>query len=294
MMLKKQILNTDFRKAQDVLANADFIEDDIILFDKMDATIAAREPRRMTFILVALCMKGHAEFAVDTQMREVGENDVIVISERHVVDNFKASEDLECLCMIISTRFFYDIVKNVSDMSTLFLFSRNHPVTELSVSEVDLFRKYFFLLKEKTAERENRFRRDVVKTLVLAMFYDLSNIIYRINVCSERKQSRADVIFTDFIRLVEGNFKEQRRVGWYAGQMSITPKYLSEAVKQISRRTPNEWIDSYVTLELRVQLKNSAKSIKEIAMDMHFPNQSFLGKYFKEHVGMSPSEYRQS
>jgi len=25
---------------------------------------------------------------------------------------------------------------------------------------------------------------------------------------------------------------------------------------------------------------------------MNFPNQSFLGKYFKEHVGMSPSEYR--
>jgi AraC-like DNA-binding protein len=33
-------------------------------------------------------------------------------------------------------------------------------------------------------------------------------------------------------------------------------------------------------------------SIKEIAQHLNFPNQSFLGKYFKEHVGMSPSEYR--
>jgi AraC-like DNA-binding protein len=74
--------------------------------------------------------------------------------------------------------------------------------------------------------------------------------------------------------------------------MCISPKYLSETIKQISRRTPNEWIDNYVTLEIRVLLRNSTKSIKEIAQDLNFPNQSFLGKYFKEHVGMSPSEYR--
>jgi len=81
-------------------------------------------------------------------------------------------------------------------------------------------------------------------------------------------------------------------VGWYAQQLCISPKYLSEMVKNVSLRTPNEWIDNYVTMELRVILKNSSKSIKQIALEMNFPNQSFLGKYFKEHVGMSPSKYR--
>ena len=65
-------------------------------------------------------------------------------------------------------------------------------------------------------------------------------------------------------------------------------------VKRISGRTALEWIENYVTMELRVALKNSTRSIKEIAEDMNFPNQSFLGKYFKEHVGMTPSEYRKS
>ena len=76
--------------------------------------------------------------------------------------------------------------------------------------------------------------------------------------------------------------------------MNITAKYLSESVKAISRRTPNAWIDYYVTLEMRVMLKNTAKSIKEIANELHFSNQSFMGKYFKEHVGMSPSQYRKT
>jgi len=81
-------------------------------------------------------------------------------------------------------------------------------------------------------------------------------------------------------------------VSWYAQQLDITPKYLSEMVKQVSKRTPNEWIDNYVTREIRVLLKNTTKSIKDIAVEMNFPNQSFLGKYFKEHAGVSPSAYR--
>ena len=76
--------------------------------------------------------------------------------------------------------------------------------------------------------------------------------------------------------------------------MCITPKYLSEMVKAVSRRTPNEWIDNYVVMELRSLLKNTTKTVKEIAADMNFPNQSFLGKYFKEHVGLSPVSYRKS
>ena len=174
----------------------------------------------------------------------------------------------------------------------LFCFSRKHPVVSLTDNEVELFRSYFFMLKEKMRATDNKFRRDIVRTLILAMFYDLSNVIVRLQESESKKQTRADSIFTQFIRLVELNFRKERRVGWYAEQLCITPKYLSETVKNVSNRTPNEWIDSYVSLELRVLLKSTTKSIKEISDDMNFPNQSFLGKFFREHVGVSPSAYR--
>ena len=126
------------------------------------------------------------------------------------------------------------------------------------------------------------------------MFYDMSGVIYRIEQSTGKKQNRSDIIFARFITLLQENYRTERRVGWYAQALSITPKYLSETVKAVSHRTPNEWIDNYVTSEIRVLLKNTTKSIKEITKEMNFPNQSFLGKYFKEHVGMSPKEYRRS
>jgi AraC-like DNA-binding protein len=33
-------------------------------------------------------------------------------------------------------------------------------------------------------------------------------------------------------------------------------------------------------------------TMQQIADDLKFPNASFFGKYFKEHSGMTPMEYR--
>ena len=290
--MDKNIRNTNFRIAQEDHSTSDFIADDIILSEKLTTLAINAQPRRMTFILVALCTEGNAQFTIDTQRHDVQKNDIIIISDRHVIDNYAASSDAAGLAMMLSVNFFYEVVNDVRDVSLLFLFSRNHPVVSLNENEVQTFKEYFFFLKKKIAETNNHYRRDLVRTLVLTMFYDLSNVIYRVQQIENKRQTRADAIFTQFIKLVEDNYRHERRVSWYAEQMCITPKYLSETVKAVSKNTPNEWIDKYVTLEARVLLKTSTLTIKEIADELHFANQSFLGKFFKEHVGVSPSEYR--
>jgi YesN/AraC family two-component response regulator len=274
------------------LGTGSFLEDDLVLLDDMSEAPIPRDPRRMNRIVVALCTHGRAQYTIDTQEQMVKANEILIISEGHILDNFMASPDLEGLCFILTANFFNEIIKNVSDVSALFLFSRYHPVVSVSSREAEVFKSYFAMIKERTANTENYFRRDAVRTLLLAMFYDLSNVLYQSSRDVHMRHKRSDMVFTQFIKLVEENCRQERRVSWYAQQLCITPKYLSELVKQCSKRTPNDWIDNYVTLEVRNMLKNSNKSVKQIAEDMHFPNQSFLGKYFKERVGMSPSKYR--
>ena len=274
--------------------NAKYIEDDIIIVDDISTALIPKDPRRINFLILALCTEGEATYTLDTQEMRIQKNDVLLILDRHVVSNFTASKDLKALCIIISVKFFFESIRNVGDVSSLLLLSRNFPVIKLAQEETETFQSYFYLLKTKAADKQNKYRRKLVSTLILAMFYDLSNVVQRMLNTDSMRQTRAEIIFTKFIKLLEGNFKQERRVGWYAEQLNITPKYLSETIKNVSRRTPNEWIDNYVTIEMRIQLRNSTKSIKEIAEEMNFANQSFLGKYFKEHVGISPSEYRKN
>ena len=276
------------------LYNGSYIDDDIMVFNEIGSLPLPNEPRRMKCILHAQCRQGKVQYSVDTEERMVAANDVIIISEGQVIDNYMLSNDLSGIAILISQNFFSEIIKDIHGISSLFLFSRSHPVFGLRQDEVGNLMTYFDLIWNKMNDNEHHFRKDVVRSLIATMIYDLSQVIYRIQQQKNKRSGRAESIFTEFIKLVEQNFRHERRVSHYATRLCITPKYLSETVKQVSHRTPNEWIDNYVALEIRVMLKNTTKSIKEIAEEMNFPNQSFLGRFFKEHVGMSPSEYRKS
>ena len=291
-MVKHIIKESDLNKAK-TWSESVFLDNDLLLTERINEAPMPTEPRRMNFILIGLCIKGEVMYQLDTQKQVITPGDILIVTDRHVVDSYQHSPDMEGLCMMMSVNFFREIIQNVGDISSLFLFSRLHPVMRLEQKEINTFKEYFQAIKRKINDESNHFRKDLIKTLLLAMFYDLSNIIYRVKN-DGKPQTRAQIIFTKFIKLVEQNFRQERRVSWYAEQLCITAKYLSETVKSASQRTPNEWIDNYVILELRVQLKKSTKNIKEIAEELNFPNQSFLGKYFKEHVGMSPSKYRRS
>lgn len=288
---KNNIKDTTLEEARK-WGNAEYLDDGLVLTDRIADAPIPKEPTRMNFILMALCKHGKAQYSIDTREQTVKPGDLLFISERHIVDNYMASPDFECLCIMVSTEFYHGFIQNVKNVSSLLLFSMNNPVVSLTPREIQVYGNYYQTIREKMSDREHHYRTDLVKALLLAMFYDMSNVIWRVEQQGTKSQTRADVIFANFIRLLEQHFRQERRVSWYAEQLCITPKYLSEIVKQVSKRTPNEWIDNYVILEIRVLLKNSTKSIKEIAEELQFPNQSFLGKYFKEHIGVSPSQYR--
>ena len=270
------------------------LNNDLMLIDELAQVPLPNEPRRTRCIILGLGMKGRAQYSVDTIDHTVRPNDAILINAGLVLDNYMLSPDFSGIGMLMSEDFFHEIIKGIHELSALFLFSRTHPVFTLHHDEVKIINIYFRALKYKIEEKGHHFRTDVVRSMMMTMIYDISNAIYRLQQINDKRQTRAEAIFASFIKLVEENFRNERRVGWYGEQLCITPKYLSETVKMVSHRTPNEWIDNFVTLEVRVLLKNSTMSIKEIAQYLKFPNQSFLGKYFKEHVGMSPSEYRKS
>lgn len=275
--------------------NAEYLADGLVLTDSMAHSLLSEGPARMNFIIMALCKKGKATYSLDTRKQDVKVGDLMFISEGHVVSAYEATPDFECLYIMLSTEFYHSFVMNVKNVSSLLLFSMNNPVVPLTTHEIQVYTNYYMIIRQKMADKAHHFRTNLVKALLLAMFYDMSNVIWRVGQSEDiRTRKRADSLFTEFITLLEENVRTERRVSWYAEQIGITPKYLSEMVKQVSKRTPNDWIDNYVMLEIRVLLKNTTKSIKEIADAVNFPNQSFLGKFFKEHMGMSPSEYRKS
>lgn len=269
------------------------LDGDLALIDDVRSFSLPSEAKRMGCFLFGFCDKGQASYDIDTIHQTVTAGHCIIVSAGQVLDKVTISEDCVARVVFISSDYVQEVLSGMRDLSSIYLFSRLHPVFPMSREDARSILNFYLLIRQKVSEVNHRFRRDTVRALLQAFLYDAGNLFWKVfSLEDDRKNSRAEEIFMAFITLVEKNFKHERRVGWYAKELSITPKYLSESVRQISRRTPSDWIDSYVMLELRVVLKNTNLTIKEIAQQLNFPNQSFMGKFFKERSGVSPKEYR--
>ncbi len=266
--------------------------EDLALKDDVKSMVLPGEAKRLGCFVFAFCDKGSVSYDIDTIPQRVDAGHCIIMSVGQVISNIKLSNDCEGRTVFMSQQYAQEVLTGMHDPSSIFLFSRLHPVFSMDRQEARSILGFYLLIRQKISETTHRFRKDTVKALIQAFLYDAGNIFWKVFNNEDEKNTRNEEIFMQFIELVEKHFKTERRVTWYALQMHITPKYLSETIRKVSRQTPGEWIDSYVMLELRVLLRTSPLSIKEIAEQMHFPNQSFLGKYFKQHAGVSPKEYR--
>ena len=268
---------------------------DIVLMPSLRSLSAVMEARRLSLCLfIGVCTSGVVKLMVNDRSRVAVSNNAMVITEESVVNDLHFSDDFDGMGIFLSYKLLQDVLRDVHNMSDLFLLTHNYPVFELKNDETQEMCKYFSTIKNRIEMPVHRHRREVIRLLLLTMIYDLAEAIDRTVQSSvkDERQSRSERIFVEFIQRVRTHYTEHRKVQWYAEQMNITPKYLSEVISNASRRSPNEWIDKFVTAEMRNQLRHTDKPISEISDEMHFTSQSFFGKYFKENVGVSPTEYR--
>lgn len=142
-------------------------------------------------------------------------------------------------------------------------------------------------------DRENIFRNTIMKNRLQNIFLEMYDKLQRNMKCqSQEGTNRQLELFHKFIGLVHEHCMVQREVSFYADLLCITTRYLSAIVRNVAHESAKEIIDRMVLMEIKVLLQSTDLSIQEIAYRLHFPDQSYFGRYFRKHTGKSPTEYR--
>ena len=81
-------------------------------------------------------------------------------------------------------------------------------------------------------------------------------------------------------------------VNYMASQLNLSPKYLSDLLKQETGKTALELIHLYMISEAKNMLVAGDQSIAEIAYQLGFENPPYFSRLFKKEVGMSPTEFK--
>jgi len=81
-------------------------------------------------------------------------------------------------------------------------------------------------------------------------------------------------------------------VSYMASQLHISPRYLSDVLKEETGKTALELIHISLIGEAKNLLRAADQSVGEIAYSLGFENLPYFSRLFKKEVGVTPKEYK--
>lgn len=258
-----------------------------------------RYPTRLDAFAILFCSEGSISFTSGLRRHTLDAKMLFVLLPGSILQVESIRPESSVYTVICEEEFIRRINIDIKLLSRLFLSVEKQPCLRLCEAEwAGITGSFAEIRSESLLRPGDVYSPEILRSMIRTLAYKVCRIIGR-HIESQpapetSARSRNDEYFNQFMSELTKHYMQERSVGFYAGQLHLTPKYLTTIIRKTSGRTAAEWIDDYVVLEAKNLLKYSTMSIQEIAYCLNFPNQSFFGKYFRSHTGMTPSAYRMS
>lgn len=254
--------------------------------------INALLPCQLEIFVIVLVLEGKASVSINGVRYEAGKNDLFICPPNNIVENGLMSLDFKGCCVCVSTDYIRRTVPLADNSWDLKLLFEKNPICTLQPDEAGIFCQYYDLLCSKVRQ-PSPVQKKVTDALMLPFFYDMQHVLSRVARRDLRPFTAGEQLFKRFIDLLGSSYPKPRSVSFYAGQLNVTPKYLSAVCRNVEGQRASDLIDRYVSKDIDYLLKHTQKSVKEICIELEFPNLSFFGKYVRRHFGVSPTAYRE-
>ena len=293
------VINNILTSGQNVSLGDDFV---VSRQRNLNNISAFSHPLRINCYMAVFCSSGSISCMLNMNEYTLSRGMLMVITPGNIVRI--TSPDLEQALSNASFTFIavsVDYISNASvDFNSLFseaLALLQNPCIKITDSEIRLLSNYVDLIYKITGSTA-KYVRESVGAVMSSVFYQFASYVddylrdENIRAAALPDNTRQRRMFEAFMKLVKDNHNSERMVGFYADKLCVTPKYLSKIVREVSGRSAPDWIDGFVIMSAKSMLKYSDMTVKEIAIELNFPNQSFFSKFFKSQTGLTPNEYR--
>lgn len=269
----------------------DLSEGERFAVGKTDLKLFSDYPHRMKYGVFLLCVEGSAVLTVNQISYRIEPGTNVCLLMGVMVFLSQVSDDCRCLYFSFSPDMAHEATFRLPPAFFESIVKR--PVYHCSGEEREIAELWFRIIEVNYRDRENRFRDLIVRNRLQTFFLELYDKLLRSKeLYPSEATSRQTEIFHRFLMLVHEYSATQREVAFYAGKLCISARYLSAVTQRVAQCSAKEIIDHTVVMEIKMLLQSTDLSVQEIAYRLHFPDQSYLGRYFKKQTGESPTAYR--
>ena len=244
--------------------------------------------------LFAVVTHGQAQLSIDDKTYQLQKGDVITCKPRNIFEHSMMSMDFNALVLFLSPEYVAQLSQMVRMEWTYSTFSSSHKILHADEMAVNRYRLYFDLLQNHLSSPDTPHKELSLRLLFASMAYDFHDLHkFQDEELLHQTYSSGENILRQFMQHLHDPAQPYLNVNEYANLFNITPKYFSSVCKRLTGKTANQLISDEIVRSAQITLRDSSKSIKQIAAMMGFKNQSHFGRFFRQQTGVSPQQYRE-
>ncbi|MGN0006815.1 MAG: helix-turn-helix domain-containing protein [Alistipes sp.] len=239
-----------------------------------------------------LCRQGSISLILDNRIYDVGAGDLYIYPAFTHTQIKSFTPDLQGVAGTADFEFVLSALDSIADTKS-HIYIRCNPRVSLTTKQYGRIADIIACVRARKDEH-TPLGGNVLSSLIRALCCEIVDAYISNTHVRTMKQTRKDKTFQNFIVSLYANFRTRRDVGYYAEQQNLTPRYFTTLIREVSGKTPLQWITMFVIIEAKRLLANPNISIKEVSDRLNFSAQTLFGRYFKLYAGCSPSAYRAS
>lgn len=248
-------------------------------------------PQKQDYYTLILCTKGQINLKVGYHKFTIAQGSMSIISPEVIYLGGEMSKDFEVVQVFFRKSFLYkNYVKEMIVDELLYLNADYPPMYKLEEA-FDHVRHNFNNLGWEL-ETKGPYHLNIIRLKLIEILYDYNRACEYCLLGFRKGMNRQYQLTYTFKQHLEEKFKELKTVRQYAELMGITPKHLTEVIKEETGMTALQLIHERLLLEAQYLLRHSHLTVKECAYELGFDNISYFNRFFKQHLGQSPLNYR--
>ncbi|WP_413531574.1 helix-turn-helix domain-containing protein [Empedobacter brevis] len=219
-------------------------------------------------------------------------NSFLFIAPNVIQDFIKQPSRSDAYYIIFKQEFYSKSIEDNLKLENSTLFSRDLVnIVENNICSAPIFEnnyiKYFFTSFEN--ELDIKLAHNLLERIII------NGQMETFDIQSQFTQNDFDVeLATKFKRLLQDNVNEYKHVSFYIDKLFITKRRLNKATQIVFGKTAKEMIVEELMKNAKILLMNSKMSIKDIALELNFLQETNFTAFFKKNTGISPTKFRQS
>lgn len=240
-------------------------------------------PYRTTFNFIIFITNGHIKQYLENKEYQAEKGGVIFIKQGTITATIELSDDAEGFFLAYENNILseQELPKHKTSIFFMTPFLKLDSLTYGTITQL-------LPIMEQELWLNNFNVNEVVITMLHLILVKMLNTDLESH---HRLATRSMEISLQFRDLLFKYHVKEKRVAFYADKLSVTENYLNKCVKNVTQKSPKQWINE-IDINYSKALLHSSKDIAEIAYELNFHTASHFTQLFKKITGITPKEYR--